>query len=57
MKEYPLHRDDKEFVRNERITLMALSIFSVLTKVEVSKRKELIKKYNLLVGKLKRKEH
>lgn len=53
MKEYPLHRDDKEFVRNERITLMALSIFSVLTKLDQKERKRLIEKYNNLVKKLK----
>ena len=52
MNEYPLHRDDKEFVRNERITLRALAIFSELTKVELKKRQELIKKYNRLVSRL-----
>ena len=53
MNEYPLHRDDKEFVRNERITLEAIAIFSELTKVKISKREKLIKKYNTLVSKLK----
>ena len=52
MKEYPLHRDDKEFVRNERMTLEALAIFDKIAKAESDERKRLIERYNLLVEKL-----
>lgn len=53
MKEYPFNRDDKGFVRNERITLEALAIFSKLTKVAKEEREKLVKKYNELVSGLK----
>jgi hypothetical protein len=53
-EQYPLHRDDKEFVRNETITIEAIKIFSRITK-EKDKQK-LINRYNNLVSQLRSKE-